>query len=109
MAMTGITIRQAVDAGYDADAVHLLNEHLDGYSPSNIWMIYERRTHQILGLQCIGKTSDMAEYVNIFSLAIQQKLKIEDIEFTDFYFEHGYKDPRGFNRILARLVRENER
>lgn len=43
--MTGITIRQAVDAGYDADAVHLLNEHLDGYSPSNIWMIYERRTH----------------------------------------------------------------
>lgn len=109
MAMTGITIRQAVDAGYDADAVHLLNEHLDGHSPSNIWMIYERRTHQILGLQCIGKTSDMAEYVNIFSLAIQQELKIEDIEFTDFYFEHGYKDPRGLNRILARLVRENER
>ncbi len=45
---------------------------------------------------------------NIFSLAIQQELKIEDIEFTDFYFEHGYKDPRGLNRILARLVRENE-
>ncbi|MGO2989660.1 MAG: FAD-dependent oxidoreductase [Lactococcus cremoris] len=109
MAMTGITMKQAVDFGYDADAVHLLNEHLEGRLPSNVWMIYERRTHQILGLQCIGKTSDMAEYVNIFSLAIQQQLRIEDIEFTDFYFEHGYKDPRGFNRILARLVRENER
>ncbi|AGV74126.1 NAD(P)/FAD-dependent oxidoreductase [Lactococcus cremoris] len=109
MAMTGITMKQAVGFGYDADAVHLLNEHLEGRLPSNIWMIYERRTHQILGLQCIGKTSDMAEYVNIFSLAIQQQLRIEDIEFTDFYFEHGYKDPRGFNRILARLVRENER
>lgn len=109
LAMTGITMKQAVGFGYDADAVHLLNEHLEGRLPSNIWMIYERRTHQILGLQCIGKTSDMAEYVNIFSLAIQQQLRIEDIEFTDFYFEHGYKDPRGFNRILARLVRENER
>lgn len=109
LAMTGITMKQAVDFGYDADAVHLLNEHLEGRLPSNVWMIYERRTHQILGLQCIGKTSDMAEYVNIFSLAIQQQLRIEDIEFTDFYFEHGYKDPRGFNRILARLVRENER
>lgn len=64
--MTGITIRQAVDAGYDADAVHLLNEHLDGYSPSNIWMIYERRTHQILGLQCIGKRA-IWQSTSIFS------------------------------------------
>lgn len=55
MAMTGITMKQAVGFGYDADAVHLLNEHLEGRLPSNIWMIYERRTHQILGLQCIGK------------------------------------------------------
>lgn len=109
LAMTGITMKQAVESSYDADAVHMLNQHLEGHSPSNIWMIYERRTHKILGLQCIGKTKDMAEYVNIVSLAIQQELTIEDIEFTDFYFEHGYKDPRGFNRILARLMRENEK
>ena len=88
---------------------HSIKSNNSYFFDNNIWMIYERRTHQILGLQCIGKTSDMAEYVNIFSLAIQQELKIEDIEFTDFYFEHGYKDPRGLNRILARLVRENER
>ncbi len=72
-------------------------------------MIYERRTHQILGLQCIRKNERYGRVRQYFLTCDSTRIKIEDIEFTDFYFEHGYKDPRGLNRILARLVRENER
>ncbi len=108
IAITGQTLKQALRAGIDVDAVEMVNPHLEGHSTSHIWLTYERRTHRIIGLQCLGKSADLAAYANIISLAIERNLTIEDLEFTDFYFEHGYKDPRGFNRILARLVRENE-
>ncbi|MFC4652892.1 FAD-dependent oxidoreductase [Lactococcus nasutitermitis] len=108
IALTGQTLAQAKKVGLDALSVQAVNAHLKGHSTSYVWLVYERHTHRIIGLQCIGKTPDLAAYADIISLAIERNLTVEDIEFTDFYFEHGYKDPRGFNRILARLVRGNQ-
>jgi NADPH-dependent 2,4-dienoyl-CoA reductase/sulfur reductase-like enzyme len=108
VAVTGITKNLALSQGYDADAIYFENPHLDAKDFSYMQLIYEKKTHVILGFQVVGNTS-INEYANVFSLVIQQKLTIEDIEFSDFYFEHGYKDPSGFTKIMARLIREKER
>jgi NADPH-dependent 2,4-dienoyl-CoA reductase/sulfur reductase-like enzyme len=108
VAVTGITKDLAIAGGYDVDAVYFKNQHLDAKEFSCMQLVYEKKTHVILGFQVVGNTS-VNEYANVFSLVIQQKLTIEDIEFSDFYFEHGYKDPSGFTKIMARLIREKER
>ncbi|MDR0614743.1 MAG: FAD-dependent oxidoreductase [Lactobacillales bacterium] len=108
VAVTGITKSVALNQGYDADAIYFENLHLDAKDFSYMQLIYEKKTHVILGFQVVGNTS-INEYANVFSLVIQQKLTIEDIEFSDFYFEHGYKDPSGFTKIMARLTRKKER
>ncbi|MGM9904037.1 hypothetical protein A5844_000640 [Enterococcus sp. 10A9_DIV0425] len=128
IAKTGITLKQAKMFGYDAEEVHYQNRYLERegrfvhesikkYSPtewqnnkyySSIYLIYEKNTLKILGLQVLG-TVDISQYVNTVSLAIQMSVTVPEFEFTDFFFEHGYKNPLGFNKILASLVRNKER
>lgn len=128
IANTGITLNQAIKFGYDAEEVHYQNRYLERggqlvhesivkYSPiekgrknhySSIYLVYEKKTKKILGLQVLG-TVDISQYVNIISLAIQKNVTVPEIEFTDFFYEHGYKNPLGFTKILASLVREKER
>jgi NADPH-dependent 2,4-dienoyl-CoA reductase/sulfur reductase-like enzyme len=108
IAVTGLTKMQALAGGYDADGVYFKNEHLDIKEFSCMQLVYEKKTHIVLGFQVVGNVS-INEYANVFSLAIQQKLTVEEIEFADFYFEHGYKDPSGFTKIMARLIREKEK
>lgn len=36
-------------------------------------------------------------------------MTIEDMEFADFYFEHGFKNPDSFLKITAQKVREQVR
>jgi pyruvate/2-oxoglutarate dehydrogenase complex dihydrolipoamide dehydrogenase (E3) component len=104
IAVTGVTKIQALAKGYDVDAVFFENMYLNAKEFSFMQLVYEKNTHVILGFQVVGNVS-VNEYANVFSLVIQQRLTIEDIEFSDFYFEHGYKDPSGFIKIMARLIR----
>jgi NADPH-dependent 2,4-dienoyl-CoA reductase/sulfur reductase-like enzyme len=107
ISVTGLTTKFAKKAGFDCDIVQYTNTFLNSNDYTKMFMVYEKKTHKILGLQVMG-TVDVSSYVNIFSLAIERGLSIEDVEFTDFYFEHGFKNPEGFTKTLARLVRERE-
>ena len=106
--VAGLTKRQADEEGYDAETVHYENPYLNSDEYVKMWLVFERGTHRILGVQVKGTAVGISSYANIISLAIEQNLTVEDIEFTDFYFEHGYKDPRGFTKILAKLVRQKD-
>ncbi|MDR0847046.1 MAG: FAD-dependent oxidoreductase [Lactobacillales bacterium] len=105
IATTGITKKDAVANGYNVDSVMCTNTYLNSDLYSAMNLVYEHGSHKILGFQVLGSV-DISPYVNIVSLAIDQGMSIEDIEFTDFYFEHGYKNPLGFARILAKMVRQ---
>lgn len=109
VAVTGITQEAALEQGYQADTVYFENTHLNRKIFSFMNLVYERGKHTILGMQVVGNAALESEYVNTLAIVIEKKLRIEDIEFSDFYFEHGYKDPSGFTKIFARLVREKER
>jgi NADPH-dependent 2,4-dienoyl-CoA reductase/sulfur reductase-like enzyme len=127
IASTGITLSQAIETGYDAAEVSYQNNYLADVQSSyydhtgsiflknqksdtpyiQLFCIYEKGTKKMLGLQVLG-TIDVSQYTNIISLAISQGLTADDIEFTDFFYEHGYKDPIGFTKIIAKKIRENE-
>ena len=105
---TGLTRKKAQGAGFDCDQVHYKNASLTGKSYTNIWLTYEKGSHKILGAQVEGTTVGIASYADLFSLAIQNDLRTEDLEFSDFYFKHGYKNPEGMINTLAELVRDKD-
>jgi NADPH-dependent 2,4-dienoyl-CoA reductase/sulfur reductase-like enzyme len=107
IAVTGLTKENAIKYGYDAEAAYYENHYLNSPHYCKLYMVYEKGTKKILGFQVVANI-DVGAYANIFSLAIQDGKSIDDIELCDFYFEHGYKNPSGFNKILAKIVREQE-
>lgn len=104
----GLTLGRALKIGKAADLVYCENAFHDelGYK---IWMVYEKGTHRILGVQVITSVDSSREYVNIFSLAIEHGDTVENLEFTDFYLEHGFANPKGFNKLLAAEVALKEK
>ncbi|MFC4652957.1 FAD-dependent oxidoreductase [Lactococcus nasutitermitis] len=106
LCVTGLTQKRAQAEGFDCDMVYSHNSFLNSDEFTNAWLVYEKRTHKILGVQIEGTAPEVSGYVDTFSLAIEQNLSIEDIEFTDFYFKHGYQNPEGLTKILAQLVRK---
>jgi len=105
---TGLTLKMALANGIKAKEVIYRNDSLDGSHYLEVFFVYEEKTYKIIGAQFMATTVGVSEYVNILSLAIQENLSIFDMEFSDFYFEHGYKNPHSFTSILAKLVRQNE-
>jgi NADPH-dependent 2,4-dienoyl-CoA reductase/sulfur reductase-like enzyme len=107
IAVTGLTKQAAIQHGYDAEAAYYENCFLNSEHYNKMYLVYEKGTKRILGFQVVANI-DVGAYANIFSMAIQDNKTIDDIELEDFYFEHGYKNPAGFNKILAKVVREQE-
>lgn len=79
----------------------------DGYYET--WVIYEKGTHKILGMQSKGVSPEIAAQADIISLAIQNGTTIDDIEYIDFYYKHGFKNPKSFMKLVADKVRQQEK
>jgi pyruvate/2-oxoglutarate dehydrogenase complex dihydrolipoamide dehydrogenase (E3) component len=107
--MTGMSMAKAILEGYDCEQVSVRNEYIDGDKYYKIWMVYEKVTHRILGLQCIGTVSGIADTSDLISLAIQAGMSVEDVEYTDFYFKHGFVQPKSFTKLLADKIRHSEK
>lgn len=103
--VTGMTKEVAQDEGYSAELAYLENHFLNGEEYIKMWLVYDQNTHKILGLETMGSAPNLSGYVNIISLAIQQNLTIESLEFTDLYFEQGFKNPDSFMKTIAEQIR----
>jgi NADPH-dependent 2,4-dienoyl-CoA reductase/sulfur reductase-like enzyme len=105
---TGLSQTKADAEGFNCGRVHYRNQFLNSDEYMNIWMVYEKGTHRILGIQVEGTVNGISLYADLISLAIQEDLSIEDVEFSDFYFKHGYKNPNGVMQTLAQLIRQED-
>lgn len=105
LCMTGLTHRRAVAEGFDAAVAHFKNDFIEGDRHYRVWLVYEKGTHKILGMQLRGTAPELSPYADIISLAIERDMTIEELEFADFYFKHGYRNPNNFTKILADMVR----
>ncbi|OQO64488.1 NADH oxidase [Enterococcus faecium] len=109
LCMTGLTLEKAKKQGFDCEVAFIRDDYVNSDKYFEMWLVYEKVTHRILGMQCKGSASELGAQVDIISLAIQNDMSVSDIEYTDFYFKHGFNNPRSFTKMFADKIRQNER
>lgn len=91
---TGLSLKQAKEAGIDADAVVVHKEHHTSYYPGaesvSVMLIYEKNTGVVLGGQTAGyKGAD--KRLDVIATATAAKLTVSDLSDIDF----AYSPPIG--------------
>lgn len=93
---TGLTEGVAQQAGieYEIITIHDHNrpEFMPSYDDVLLKLVYEKHTKRLLGGQILSKY-DLTAQMNILSLAIQNKMTIEQLAFADFFFQPHYSKP----------------
>ncbi|MGL4740587.1 MAG: FAD-dependent oxidoreductase [Sarcina sp.] len=83
-------------------------EHKDNFRPefmptnaeALIKLVYDADTRRILGGQIISDY-DLTEMMNTLSVVIQNKMTIEELAMTDFFFQPHYNKPWGLLNTVA--------
>lgn len=63
-------------------------------------LTYAPDSHRILGAQIMAKR-DVTANINTISLAIQAKLRLEDLAYADFFFQPGFDRPWNVMNVAA--------
>jgi hypothetical protein len=59
-------------------------------------------------MQSNGSAPEIAPQIDIISLAIHNGMTINDLEYVDFYFRHGYKNPKSFTKLIVDEIQDKE-
>ncbi|MBL8026683.1 MAG: FAD-dependent oxidoreductase [Fibrobacteres bacterium] len=108
LAGTGLSEGMAARLGLDAAASFIEDndrpEFMENYSKTRIKIVYDKKSLRLLGAQ-IGSygNTNHTEVIYYLSLAIQQRLTLLDIAFTDVYFLPHFNKP--FNFVLASIMK----
>ena len=93
---TGLTEGVAQQAGIEYETItthdHNRPEFMPSYDDVLLKLVYEKHTKRLLGGQILSKY-DLTAQMNILSLAIQNKMTIEQLAFADFFFQPHYSKP----------------
>jgi NADPH-dependent 2,4-dienoyl-CoA reductase/sulfur reductase-like enzyme/rhodanese-related sulfurtransferase len=87
--ITGLSLKQALKAGFDAETVVVHKEHHTSYYPGaenvTVMLVYDRRTEIILGGQTAGyKGAD--KRLDVLATAVASKLTVSDLADVDFAY-----------------------
>ena len=98
-AATGLSMRAAKAAGFDADSALLFSPEHASYYPGGrnmtLKVVYEKPTGRILGAQCIGY-GGVEKRVDVLATAVCAKMTAEDLTDLDLCYAPPYssaKDP----------------
>ena len=70
------------------------------YEKVTLKVVYDRNSREILGAQIKSKM-DLTQSINTLSVCIQNKMKIEDLAFIDFFFQPHYNKPWNFINVAG--------
>lgn len=108
---TGVTVNSAPFFGLDVDSVLVKDNYRPEFMPTTeqvmMKLVYEKETHRIVGGQVISKY-DITQSANTLSLAVQNKMTIEDLAYVDFFFQPHFDRPWNYLNILAQAAVEKE-
>ncbi len=86
---TGLTEKEAVQAGFDAVSVVITKRDKAGYMPEvknvTLKLVADRRSHRILGAQAIG-CGDADKRVNTVSIGLLQSITVEELIDADLTY-----------------------
>jgi len=105
---TGLSLNQAKREGFDCDTAYVRDTYESTGLFFELWLVYEKGTHKILGMQSNGSAPEIAPQIDIISLAIHNGMTINDLEYVDFYFRHGYKNPKSFTKLIVDEIQDKE-
>lgn len=109
---TGVNEGSAKHFGLETRSVYVEDNYRPEFMPTNeklyMKLVYEVGTGRIVGGQIMSKY-DCTASANTLSLAIQNKMTIEDLAYVDFFFQPVFDRPWNYLNILAQAAVEQER
>ncbi|MGL5295499.1 MAG: FAD-dependent oxidoreductase [Culicoidibacterales bacterium] len=95
-ACTGLTVELAQDAGVDVRVATVTDAYRPEFMPTHeeitMKLVYRSADHVVVGAQLMSKV-DLTAIINTVSLAIQKEVTIDELAFTDFFFQPHYNKP----------------
>lgn len=108
MARTGLSENEAREMKLDFETTFVKAYNHPEYYPNQetlyIKMIYEKRTHRILGAQIAGREGAVLR-VDMFAIAIQAKMTTEDLGMTDLCYAPPFSGVWDAVNIAANAVK----
>lgn len=109
---TGVTAGSAPQMGLSVRSVLVKDNYRPEFMPTTeeviMQLVYEVGTNRIVGGQVMSKY-DITQSANTLSLAIQNKMTIEDLAYVDFFFQPHFDRPWNYLNLLAQAALEQER
>lgn len=104
MVSTGLTLSKAKKFGYDALATSFHDYQKPGFIKQNemvdIEIVYDKTSRRILGAQ-IASRYDISMGIHMFSLAIQEKVSIDQLKLLDIFFLPHFNQPYNYITMAA--------
>ncbi|MGO2101368.1 FAD-dependent oxidoreductase [Vagococcus salmoninarum] len=109
---TGVTEESAKVLGLNVKATYMEDNYRPEFMPTteNVQMklVFEADSHVILGAQLMSKY-DITQSANTLSLAIQNKMTVEDLAISDFFFQPYFDRPWNYLNLLAQKAMDENR
>lgn len=105
IASTGLTEESAkATTNYNVDSVLITDnyrpEFMPTFEPAKLKIVFDKDTRRVLGGQIISKI-DLTQFMNTLSVVIQNKMTIEELAMTDFFFQPHFNKPWSLLNIAA--------
>lgn len=104
---TGVTKTSAALNNLEVRAVVFEDNYRPEFMPTTekiyMQLVYEVDTHRIVGGQLMSKY-DVTQSANTLSLAIQNKMTVEDLATADFFFQPHFDRPWNYLNLLAQAA-----
>jgi len=104
IASTGLTEYTAKNANIDIEVSifddNYRPEFMPDYENIKLKIVYTKDTKVILGAQILSK-ADLTQSINAMSVCIQTKMTVEQLAFTDFFFQPHYNKPWNYLNSVA--------
>ncbi|MCD1655048.1 FAD-dependent oxidoreductase [Treponema zuelzerae] len=108
---TGLNLKQARDAGFDADAVVVHKASHTSYYPGSskvsLMLVFEKESGKILGAQAAGRVG-VDKRIDVLATAIAGGLALSDLEELDLAYAPPFNSPNGPVHMAA-FAGENHR
>lgn len=109
---TGVTAGGAAFFGLKVRSVIVRDNYRPEFMPTTeeilMQLVYETETNRIVGGQVMSRY-DITQSANTLSLAIQNRMTIEDLAYVDFFFQPHFDRPWNYLNLLAQAAVEQER
>lgn len=109
-AMTGLTQRAAVQAGFEAGAALVYKDHHAGYYPGAselmLQVVYDRRTGRLLGGQAFGRAG-VEKRIDVLAVALQARMTLQQLGELDLAYAPPYSSANDPVNVAA-FVGQND-